>query len=235
MRFVCLNCQTAHDERLLCCFVCGTARLVVPAFSRAPSRALAQLQRATAADLVRRRMDEVRIPAAPDLRLGVGALGVLWGPPGAGKSTLAVRWLDSIPGPVVLFAAEEGLAVTLGERLQRCGVTRRDFHVVGQASVDELAGVVASTKARALCVDSLQATSLLPHDVRTFSTNLALPLTLVVSQVNKAGELRGTNELLHEVDVGIVVENGAWRLVKSRYQEVPPEGISGTTNTEKQA
>lgn len=235
MRFVCLSCQTAHDERVSCCFVCGVPHLVVPAFARARSAALSQLQRATAADLVRRRMDEVRIPAAPELRLGVGALAVLWGVPGAGKSTLAVRWLASVPAPVVFFAAEEGLSVTLGERLQRCGVTRRDFHVVGQCSVDELASVVESTKARALCIDSLQATSLQPHDVRTLATNLGLPLTLVVSQVNKAGELRGTNELLHEVDVGVVVERMQWRLVKSRYQEVPPEGLTGGVDQEQRA
>ena len=205
------------------------------AYQRAPSRTLALVQRATAADLVRRTMDEVRIPAAPTLRVGAGALAVLWGAPGAGKSTLALRWLNSIPSPVVLFAAEEGLALTLGERLQRCGVTRRDFHVVGQCSVDELASVVESTRARALCIDSLQATSLQPHEVRTLATNLGLPLTLVVSQVNKAGELRGTNELLHEVDVGIVVEGMQWRVVKSRYQEVPPEGLTGGVDKEQRA
>jgi hypothetical protein len=28
VQFVCLNCQTAHDERVSCCFVCGTPHLV---------------------------------------------------------------------------------------------------------------------------------------------------------------------------------------------------------------
>jgi predicted ATP-dependent serine protease len=227
MMFVCVGCQTQHSERLACCFVCGTPSCVVPAYQRAVARSLGQLQRTTAQGLVRMRMNELRLDAAPDLRIGEGALVVLWGAPGAGKSTLALRWLDSVQGPVVLYAAEEGLSVTLGERMQRLGVTRPTLHVVGHCAVDELAGVVSSVRARALLIDSLTVTPLTPHDVRTLSVNLGLPVTFVVAQVNKAGELRGTNELLHEADVGVVVENQRWSVVKSRYQEVPPEGALG--------
>ncbi|MFZ9887193.1 MAG: hypothetical protein ACO3JL_06800 [Myxococcota bacterium] len=163
-------------------------------------------------------MNEVRIPAVPDLRVGVGALVVMWGPPGAGKSYLAAKWLASFSTPTVYLSAEEGLGMTVGERLQRVGAAGRPMTVVGYASIDALAEVCAKTRAKVLLVDSITVTTLSPHDVRTLSQNLRLPLTLVVSQVTKEGGLRGSNELLHEADLGIEVKEGRWKVAKSRYQ-----------------
>jgi predicted ATP-dependent serine protease len=161
-------------------------------------------------------MDEVRVPACPDLRVGLGAVVVIWGQPGAGKSELAARWLASFTGPTVYYAAEEGIGVTVGERLRRVGAPAESMRVVGQTTLDDLARLCV--RAKALLIDSITVTTLSPKDVRTLSLNLRLPVVFVVSQVTKDGSLRGTNELLHEADLGVEVTAGKWRVVKSRYQ-----------------
>lgn len=226
MRFICVACKTFFEDYRSICFVCMTPNMVVSGYRRLRSKVLGALQLASAADLVRREMDEVRIPCASHVRFGRGAFAILWGPPGAGKSTLALHWLNSIEGPVVLYAAEEGHATTLSERLKRVGVTRENFYVVGRCSVDELAEVCTRAKARALVIDSLTATAFTTGEVRTFIDNTKIPLCLAVIQVNKDGQMRGSNELLHEADVGVHVEKQRWKVVKSRYQELSDD-LSG--------
>jgi len=71
------------------------------------------------------------------LVLGLGALVLVSGPPGAGKSSWACRLLDAIPGPVVLVAAEEGLrAVFGGQAGPLSGQAPGPFGVIARASVD---------------------------------------------------------------------------------------------------
>jgi len=195
--------------------------MVVSSYRRPRSKVLEALQVATAADLVRREMDEVRIPCVSHVRFGRGAFAILGGLPGAGKSTLALRWLNSIEGAVVYYAAEESLG-TLGERLKRAGVTRENFYVVGRCSVDELAEVCAKSKAHALVIDSLNETAFTTGEVRTFIDNTKIPLCLAVLQVpkDKDSPLGNASDLLHEADVLVKVAYQRWEVFKSRYQEL---------------
>lgn len=179
----------------------------------------------SARDLVKVAWDSVDVDAVcPGVRIQPRALLLIAGPPGAGKSTLALSLANTSSGPVVLFSAEERLGAAVGERLSRLGIHRGDFHIVGRATVDELVGLCRKTRASVLVIDSVQATTLLPDDLRTIINNLGLQMLIGTSQMTKDGSLRGSLELLHEADLVINIEDEQWSVTKSRFS---PTGVSG--------
>lgn len=160
----------------------------------------------------------------PDLRLLRGALVVVYGPPGAGKSTMLLRLLDGLKKSVVYLSAEERLGPAVGERLARVGVTRADFHVVGQGALDDVVTLARRVRAVALGIDSISATPMQPADLRPLAQASGVGLLAGTLQVTKAGLPAGANALLHEADVVLHVDGMAWTVEKSRYQD---GGVSG--------
>lgn len=221
----CLRCQSEYDEPTRLCAGCWSMDTVMAVPRRRPAEIDRGIEVSTARDLVKRAWDTVDVEAAcPGLRIQPGALLVVTGPPGAGKSTLALALADTSRRPVVVFAAEERLGASISERLSRLGIHRADMHIVGRATVDELVGLCRRVRAGVLVVDSVQATTLLPHDLRSAVNALSLDLLIAVSQVTKSGDMRGTRELEHEADVILSLDESGWMVTKSRYSRT---GVTG--------
>ena len=184
------------------------------------------LEVADAADLVRGSWTYLPLPAYPGLQVGTGALVVVYGPPGGGKSSLVTRALASVEGPVVLQSTEESPGPALAARLTRCGVRRRGIAVVGRATVDQVVDLCRARRAVVLAVDSVQMATYQPADLRHLLAILAptLRAVIAVAQVNKGGRIEGREALVHEADVVLHVEGLRWTLTKSRYQ---PTGLTG--------
>lgn len=221
--YLCFQCSTGYPAHQSFCWVCLSAGTIIVAPQRPPSAVAGELQAATARDLVARAWTLIEPSAYPSLRLLRGALVVLYGPPGAGKSTMLVRLLDSLQTPVVLFTAEERLGPTVGERLARLGVTRSDFHLVGQSSVDDLVAFCRRVRAHALGLDSVTATTLTVADLRRVAHAAGVGVCAATLQVTKSGTAAGSNMLLHEADVVLRLDGLAWTVEKSRYQ---PAGVA---------
>ena len=224
MSWICYQCSTRYDARVAWCVVCLSAGSIIMEPRRPPSAVAGALQAASARDLVARTWTLVSSAPYPELRLLRGALVALYGPPGAGKSTMLLRLLDGLARPVVLVSAEERLGPAVGERLSRLGVHRADFHVIGQGATDDVIAFTRRARADALGLDSVSATPLQPADLRRLMEAAGVGLLAATVQVTKAGLPAGSNVLLHEADVVIAVEAMAWRVEKSRYQGA---GLSG--------
>jgi predicted ATP-dependent serine protease len=230
--FVCHRCHTEYPEHLPFCPRCLTDGSVGPALRRRGADVDREPELTTARALAAAHWTMLEIPACAGLRVLKNALVLLYGEPGAGKSTLGLRMLDSIAGPVVAVMAEEHLGPAVGERLSRLHIRRDDFHVLGRSSVDDLVSVVRRHHARAVLVDSLTATSLLPEDVRHLIQRLDLGALFGVLQVNKQGEMAGRKEWSHEADVVLHVDAGRWRVEKTRFQAELPSGAIHEPNEE---
>jgi predicted ATP-dependent serine protease len=221
----CLVCGAWFDEHSSSCTGClGTGTVL-----RIGRRAVAEIDAApeltTAADLAKAAWTPVISAAYGNLRLGAGALVVVYGPPGGGKSTFATRLLDGFRGPVVLQSVEEAPGPSLHARLHRCRVRRADFVIAGRASVDQVANVVRDKRAVGLVVDSVQIAAFTPDELRHLLLVLpTLRVVVGVAQVNKAGRIEGRERLLHEADVAIQCEGLRWAVTKSRYQ---PSEVGG--------
>lgn len=169
---------------------------------------------------------QVQQEAYPGLQLGAGALVEVSGPPGAGKSSWACRLVDSIKGPALLVAAEEGISPSLAARLLRCNVRRADFHVLTRATVDAAVAFARRVKAVAMIVDSVQEATWTASELRhVLEVCDSLSLLVAVLQVTKAGLPAGAMALQHEADVHVTVEEMRWSLIKSRYQDLV--GVGG--------
>ena len=222
--YLCRLCKTEFRDHLPFCTVCLTDGSVGPVHRRRGAAIDAEAQITNARQLAAGHWSLVDVPACPGLRLVHGALVLLYGQPGAGKSTLALRMLDSIEGAVVAVMAEEHLGPAVAERLGRLRIRRADFHILGRASVDDLVALVRRVRARAVLVDSFTATSLLPTDARHLLQRLELDALLGVVQVTKKGQMAGPKEWEHEADAVLYIEDEQWSLQKSRFQPDRPTG-----------
>ena len=216
----CFQCGDSYDDRPAFCAGCGQTGSVYQLGRRARAEIDGALEIASAAELVSQANHVGQLAGCPGVMVGGQALVVLAGPPGSGKSTLATRIIDGTPGPVMLVSVEEAPGPSLGQRLARLGVRRADFGVIGWGDADQVATVLRQRRCVAVAIDSVQVAHWHARELRHLLAVLpSLRLVVAVSQVNKRGEIAGTNELLHEADVALEVEDLQARLVKSRFQE----------------
>ena len=224
-RYTCLECGTGYNEHVSFCGICWHQGQVVPTASRQHAALDFQPAVSDARSLARLVWRELEQTAYPELKLGTGAMVLLSGYPTQGKSTSATRLLDSVKGPVVYVASEEGLSPTLAGRLSRCAVKRSDFFVMSRATVDQVASFAVEKKAVAVAVDSVQHASWTATELRHLQSVVpSMDLLVAVVQVTKDGLPAGAMSLQHEADVHLSVEKMRWTLVKSRYQPIGVEG-----------
>lgn len=217
--YVCLKCSARYPVYTPWCTACLTDRMVVLEPSLPAAAMRSELQVSSARELVKRKWSTLESKAYPALVLSKGALVAVWGPPGAGKSTFATRYVDGLVRPIVYFSAEEKLGPTLAARLERCGVTRADFHVVGQGSIDAVCAMSTNVDAVALVLDSVSMTTIQPGDLRRLLEAAGVDVVLFLLHATKDGQAAGSMAFLHEADVIVELETMRWRASKSRYQQ----------------
>jgi hypothetical protein len=207
---VCSNCFTSHSLAL------------EP--DRAPAALDGEVELTDAKALARAVWQHVEVPAY-SFAIKRGAFVVAVGPSSAGKSTLVARALDSMRVPALLVSVEEPGGPSLALRLARLGVKRDSLFICSRGSVDQIAAIVREHKIAALAVDSVQRAVFEPRDLRHMLLTLpSLVVLFATSQINKAGDMRGSEELRHEADVVLTVESMVWTVTKSRYE---PPGANG--------
>ena len=229
---VCTKCRRVYPQYVSACAPpCFAVGKVVPLVQRAGASTDGIAEVASAAEMSRLAMDEVRADAYPDLRVGRGAFVLVSGPEGSGKTTFAARALDSVGGSVTLVSGEMGLGPALATLLQRLAIRRADYTCVGRCTVAWLHEQLRRSKATAVAFDSAQCLGLEPADVRHLLATTPLRLAIVISQLNRAGDPAGRRELAHECDVHVEVRGGRWSLAKSRYQRL--DAASGSVMKEE--
>jgi len=176
-----------------------------------------------------------------------GALILLGGDPGVGKSTLALqvaRGVGSAASPALYCAGEES-AAQLGMRAMRTRCAGPEVAVLAETDLDALLAGIESRRPLLAVVDSVQTAydTAVPgapgsiSQVRTAVTRLLLcakatGVTIVlVGHVTKEGAIAGPRTLEHMVDVVLYLEgerHGEYRLlrgVKNRFGTTDELGI----------
>lgn len=248
--FVCQECGAASAKWTGRCSVCGEWNtLVEERVHQRPARAESSggrgALRAAAQPTPLTRAGEAEAKERLETGIGEfdrvlggglvpGALVLLGGEPGIGKSTLllqvASRFADR-HGPVLYVTGEES-STQVRMRAQRLGAVRDSISVYPESSVEAVAAQVEESPPALLIVDSIQTAVTEALDspagsvgqVRESAAELmrlakerSLPVILV-GHVTKQGTLAGPKVLEHAVDVVLQFEGErttAYRLLRS--------------------
>ena len=183
--------------------------------------------------------------------LVAGAVVLIGGDPGIGKSTLLLQSLAEIgAGRRVLYVSGEESPQQIALRARRLGLDARHVHVLAEINLEKIQSVITGDKPEVAVIDSIQtlysgALQSAPGSVaqvRECAAQLtrlakACGTTIVfVGHVTKEGALAGPRVLEHMVDTVLYFEgdtHSSFRLIrafKNRYGAVNELGVFAMTD-----
>ncbi len=179
-----------------------------------------------------------------------GAVVLLGGDPGVGKSTLLQQVAASLAGsmPVCYASGEESLR-QIGQRAQRLGLTADSLHILAETSLENVLLQAAQTAARVLIVDSIQTLS---SDALPSAPGSVVQLrecvgrvvqfakqndvaVFLIGHVTKEGAIAGPRVVEHMVDTVLYFESDPGsrytmiRSVKNRFGASSEMGVFAMT------
>ena len=218
MKFACYNCNRRFDARLEFCPTCGRTGTFSPVVERPGTRPPSTgAEVVTGAELIRGARGRTRWPGVWSVLFPEGldlpSMLVIWGGPGAGKSTLTVELLAAARGRSLCLPYETGVhAPQLVSLVAQLEAVKVDFALPDMW--EDILALVASYDV--LAVDSLQMSGADPGAWRTAVVERGRTLILV-SEVNAAGRVRGGVAASHLADVSVELPTfGRFAVRKSR-------------------
>lgn len=189
-----------------------------------------------------------KVTSADATRVCVGQFNPIWGggivatsttllggEPGAGKSTAVLQILDTIleglPVREAIYVAAEECLPEIRLRADRLEVANQDRirMIAAMKGADNLGEIFVARNPCAIVLDSLQGLAAnvptvqlqLCEIAKEYAASLECPVILI-SRVNKGGDLSGINDLQHAVDTCLllsVVEGDIreWYVKKNRF------------------
>jgi len=213
----CTACGAKYQSHMLFCLSCETFDCIIPSSTRSLDGMWREPTIKTAKEL-RQHRSQVEESGAYKIRIGPASLIGIYGMPGAGKSTMLCRWLDTIEGDILYCPTEEGIeSDAVLERLGRMEIFRDGFCVGDIQMLSQLDDMFDSGRFSAIAIDSINATRFKVEDLRALADSKKIPVFFTI-QVNKDGLPRGGRDLEHYADVVVEIDEHGWRIKKSRYQ-----------------
>ncbi len=177
-----------------------------------------------ATELMKKTFDVIPFEEPYRSLIGEPAFGfhaIVYGLPGQGKSTFALQfanYLASKHGRVLYISAEEGHEKTLVDKIKRQGEISSWLDVADVRNAEEAIQLIQSTHYPFVFIDSadrLQLTAKAIQEIRATSKSALI----VIHQSTKSGEMKGVQELKHDADIVIAVDQYETSTIgeKNRY------------------
>ncbi|MEM8817482.1 MAG: DNA repair protein RadA [Pseudomonadota bacterium] len=179
-----------------------------------------------------------------------GAVVLIGGDPGVGKSTLLQQVSARLPeGVAVCYATGEESLRQIGQRAQRLGLDAADLLLLADTSLDTVLASAARSNARVLVIDSMQTLSVddvpsAPGSVTQLRESVSRIVAFakknevsvfVIGHVTKEGAIAGPRVVEHMVDTVLYFENDPSsrytliRSVKNRFGASSEMGVFAMT------
>jgi len=147
---------------------------------------------------------------------------IIHGMPGEGKSTFAIqfaKYLAENIGKVVYISGEEGFSKTLRDKFINNDSLSKYLDIADLRTFDEIMKNIQPKIFNFIFIDSLDNMRIDAEKmkkIREYYRNSAL---ITISQSTKDGKVRGSQELVHDCDISVIVENGIAKTNKNRFKE----------------
>jgi site-specific DNA-cytosine methylase len=146
--------------------------------------------------------------------------GIIHGKPGDGKSTMAIQWAKYLSqdfGNVIYISGEEGFSQTLQNKFLLTDSVSRNIDIANLNSYNEIIKCVPKQKYQFIFIDSLNTMKITVEELRRLRNLHSESAIITICQSTKGGLLRGSNELIHDCDIHIIVEDGIAKTSKNRF------------------
>jgi len=152
---------------------------------------------------------------------------VIYGSPGRGKSTFAIQfanYLASNFGKTIYVSGEEGFSKTFHDKFSITEAWTDSLYVVDIGGFEDLIRVVRPDSYNFIFIDSLDAMKIKADQLKIIRATYKNSAIISISQVTKAGAVRGSNQIIHDCDVEVEVGGGGLATTnKNRFK------VTGTT------
>jgi len=144
---------------------------------------------------------------------------LVYGSPGGGKShfaTYLAKYIEQA-GKVLYVLAEEQITPHVKERISKYSTQNTDYKVTRKES--DVIALLKTGNYKFVVIDSINGMVNYNNHLSfvTKLKELGLYGIIILNQVNKNGQFTGKQEVLHEVDIEIIVEDGVAMTAKNRF------------------
>ena len=150
-----------------------------------------------------------------------GFHAIIYGLPGQGKSTFAIQfanYLASNHGRVLYISAEEGHEKTLVDKIKQQQSLSNMLDIADVSDAEKATNIIKNTHYPFVFVDSADRLGLSAKAIQDIKA-VSKSSLIVIHQSTKSGEMRGVQELKHDADIVIAVDQYQTSTVgeKNRY------------------
>jgi len=148
---------------------------------------------------------------------------VVHGRPGQGKSTFTLqfaKYLSRNFGYVLYLSSEEGLVKTMKDKFEMTNAAHKNLDIASFKSKEELFNKLEANIYHFIVIDSLNDLKMDIDDLKRFKEKHSNTAHIHICQSTKEGKLRGSQEIPHEADIVMKVENGMAILEKNRFGRI---------------
>ena len=142
------------------------------------------------------------------------------GKPGEGKSTFCIQFADYLAknfGHVVYISGEEGFSKTLRDKVVNNKIDNPYLYFANISSLEQIKSVIENNKFHFIFIDSLDTLKIDAARLRELREHYPQSAFITISQSTKDGKMRGSQEIIHDTDIAVKVEDGIAMTTKNRY------------------
>ncbi|MFN3343106.1 MAG: hypothetical protein ACK40M_10440 [Flavobacteriales bacterium] len=143
------------------------------------------------------------------------------GKPGEGKSTFCIQFANYLAenfGNVVYISGEEGFSKTLRDKVVNNNITSPHLFFSNSNSYEKIKDEIEN-KFHFIFMDSLDTLKIDAGRLRELKELYPDSAFITISQSTKDGKMRGSQEIIHDADITLKVENGTAITTKNRFKE----------------
>lgn len=147
---------------------------------------------------------------------------IIYGLPGEGKSTFAIqfaKYLAEQIGNVVYISGEEGFAKTFRDKFINNDSISDYLYVADLRTYDDIVNNIPVDKYNFIFIDSLDNMRIDAEKMKKIRERYKDSALITISQSTKDGKVRGSQELVHDCDISVFVQNGVAKTEKNRFKE----------------